>query len=240
MREHQLTLNQYVSPSPLSFTAPLFTFFCLNCMSYCVQSFLIHRWHAQSISYADPSISRFKPQYFTYIFIPADIVCLILQATGGALSSTSTAQEDVDMGVDISQAGLILQVIVLVLFLSLFADFLIVHRRKHGNVIPARMRLFLFFTFFAVILILIRCIYRIYELIDGYSGPNFRHQTEFIVLEGVWVYSNLLLRSLYDDLWLSWLLYSVMCIALFCLNLGHPGPGFYRLQKQIPEHVEFL
>jgi hypothetical protein len=137
-----------------------------------------------SIIRTDLSISRFNPKLFYWVFIPADVVCLILQATGGALSATGSTIKNVNTGVDISKAGLILQVIVLTLFLCLFVDYLISYHRKHKQGMSKRMRLFLAFMFFAAILILTRCIYRIVELKDGYFGPNFRHQPEFIALEG--------------------------------------------------------
>jgi len=109
----------------------------------------------------------------------------VLQATGGALSATGTTTTDVDTGVDVSKAGLILQVIVLIAFLLLFVDYLVTYYRLHNHDLLRELRVFLGFTFMAVVFILIRCIYRIIELKDGYFGPAFRHQTEFIVLEGV-------------------------------------------------------
>lgn len=137
-----------------------------------------------SIIRTDVSISRFNPKFFYWIFIPADVTCLVLQATGGALSATGSDLDAVNTGVNISKAGLILQVIILTLFLSLFVDYLISYHRKHKEKMSQPMRLFLAFMFLAGILILIRCIYRIVELKDGYFGPNFRHQPEFIALEG--------------------------------------------------------
>ncbi|KAJ4291612.1 hypothetical protein N0V90_009507 [Kalmusia sp. IMI 367209] len=140
---------------------------------------------APPITHADLSISRFNPKLFYWMFIPADLVCLVLQATGGALSATGSNLSAVATGVDVSKAGLILQVIVLVIFLSLSADYLIAYRRGHKGELPKRTKKFLLFMFLAVLLTLIRCIYRIVELGGGYFGPNFRHQPEFIGLEGV-------------------------------------------------------
>ena len=139
---------------------------------------------SRSILRIDPSLSRFNPRLFYWIFIPADIICLVLQATGGALSAAGSSAEDVDTGVDISQAGLILQVVVLILFLSLFGDYLLSVKRKATMRLQKRTRLFCFFLFAAVILILVRCVFRIVELKDGYTGPEFRKEAEFIALEG--------------------------------------------------------
>jgi hypothetical protein len=92
--------------------------------------------------------------------------------------------QGVTVGVNITKAGLILQVVLLVLFLSFFLDYLFALRRKNLKETPRRTRIFLLFLCLTVIFILIRCIYRIIELKDGYFGPNFRHQAEFIGLEG--------------------------------------------------------
>jgi hypothetical protein len=132
-------------------------------------------------------VSRFNPRLFYWIFIPADITCLVLQATGGALSATGWTLEQVNVGVNITKAGLILQVVLLVLFLSLFIDYLFALRKKQLAQTPNRMRMFLCFLGLTVVFILIRCVYRIIELKDGYFGPNYRHQKAFIALEGAWV-----------------------------------------------------
>lgn len=134
---------------------------------------------------ADPSLSRFNPKIFYYAFIPADVICLVLQATGGALSATGQQIEDVNTGVDVSKAGLILQVVVLVFFLSFFTDYLVLYRKHHRNSEFLRsLKVFLGFIYAAVVMILVRCIYRIIELKDGYFGEGFRQEGEFIGLEG--------------------------------------------------------
>ncbi|KUL87570.1 hypothetical protein ZTR_04587 [Talaromyces verruculosus] len=151
----------------------------------------------------DPSISRVKPRFISIFFIIVDIISLILQAVGGALSVVSTAQEDIDTGVDISLAGLIFQVVTLIGFVALFADYILSCRRKLQSFQEIRhtMGFFLLSLFICIILILLRCAYRIAELQEGYFSELFREEDLFIALES-----------------------SVMCLAVGCLNLGHPGP----------------
>lgn len=73
----------------------------------------------------------------------------------------------------------------LVIFLAFFTDFLVLYRRKHGaGGVLRRLRVFLGFMFAAVGLILVRCVYRIVELKDGYFGEEFRKEWEFVGLEG--------------------------------------------------------
>ncbi|KAF5561436.1 phospholipid-translocating ATPase [Fusarium napiforme] len=167
---------------------------------------------SQVINFVDPNVSRFSPKYFYWIFIPSDIISLILQAVGGAVSVVSTAQEDVTTGEDISIAGLVFQVVTLLCFVALFIDYVV-----RASKSPARYRLtkpiltFLFFLFLSTIFILIRCGYRIAELNGGYFSAIFRDEGLYIALESC-----------------------MMCIAVLLLNAGHPGYAF----KETPEFTK--
>ncbi|KAF5550326.1 phospholipid-translocating ATPase [Fusarium mexicanum] len=167
---------------------------------------------SQVINFVDPSISRFSPKYFYWIFIPSDIISLILQAVGGAVSVVSTAEDDVKTGEDVSIAGLVFQVVTLLCFVALFIDYVI-----RASKSPARHRLtksiltFLFFLFLSTIFILIRCGYRIAELNGGYFSAIFRDEGLYIALESC-----------------------MMCIAVLLLNAGHPGYAF----KETPEFTK--
>ncbi|EQL00290.1 sphingoid long-chain base transporter RSB1 [Ophiocordyceps sinensis CO18] len=77
---------------------------------------------SKAIVFFAPDLSRFKPNLFIWIFIPFDIVCLVLQAVGGALSTRSSGRDQA--GVNISMAGLALQVIILTAFVAAFADYM--------------------------------------------------------------------------------------------------------------------
>ncbi|EGU75066.1 hypothetical protein FOQG_01286 [Fusarium oxysporum f. sp. raphani 54005] len=167
---------------------------------------------SQVINFVDPNVSRFSPKYFYWIFIPSDIISLILQAVGGAVSVVSTAKDDVKTGEDISIAGLVFQVVTLLCFVGLFIDYVI-----RASKSPARYRLtkpiltFLFFLFLSTIFILIRCGYRIAELNGGYFSAIFRDEGLYIALESC-----------------------MMCIAVLLLNAGHPGYAF----KETPEFTK--
>ncbi|TFA97688.1 Sphingoid long-chain base transporter RSB1 [Trichoderma ghanense] len=159
---------------------------------------------SQSIMFLDPSLSRFKPQLFYWIFIPFDIVCLVLQAAGGAMSANDTGSDQT--GVDISQAGLSLQVIVLVAFIAAFGDYMFRYIRS-GRASNWGWRLTAFFSGLttATFLILARCAYRVAELKDGYDGSLIKEEATFIVLEGVFVF-----------------------LAAVALCFGQPGLGLKR------------
>ncbi|KAJ9617560.1 hypothetical protein H2204_013691 [Knufia peltigerae] len=140
----------------------------------------------QIITYISPKHSRFNPRLFYYIFIPCDIISLILQAIGGAMSSTSNGSSN--NGVNIALAGLSFQVATLVVFVALTVDYFIRSRKVWRSTrLPLKFKVFLTFLTLATVLILIRCCYRVYELNEGYSRDSeaLRDQTLFIALEAV-------------------------------------------------------
>lgn len=137
----------------------------------------------KSVNNLDRSLSRFPPRLFVWVFIPFDIVSLVLQAAGGALSSTQSGTGN-KSGVKISMAGLILQVITLVIFVGLFADYVVRYKRRStAGPLRSRVKIFLSFLFLSIILILVRCMYRVDELRDGYDGPLIRNEPLFMGLE---------------------------------------------------------
>lgn len=153
--------------------------------------------YPSSINYLDRSLSHFNPKFFVWFFIPIDIVSLILQAAGGALSATQSGSGN-KLGVRISMAGLILQVVTLVIFVALFIDYVVRYVRKStARPLQPRMKLFLSFLFLSIIFVLVRCIYRIDELRDGYDGPLIRNEPLFMVLEAAYVL--LALRNMFID-----------------------------------------
>ncbi|KAK3323323.1 parasitic phase-specific protein PSP-1 [Cercophora scortea] len=168
-----------------------------------------------AIKYLSPSLSRFNPDLFFWIFIPTDMLCLVLQAAGGALSTVSSGESNV--GVDLTLAGLSLQVIFMGVFAAFFADYLVryfrsdVYRHQQqqesqdsltdgSGRFGFRPKLFLNFMALAYLIILARCAYRVAELRGGYSGRIFKDEGLFIGLEGV-----------------------LILLSVVCLMIGHPG-----------------
>ena len=104
------------------------------------------------------------------------------------MSSTSSGSSKV--GVNIAIAGLSFQVFTLVVFILLAIDYAVRYLRDQRTQ-PSRMewsmsfKVFLGFLSLAIVCILVRCVYRIDELSNGYSGPLIHEQGLFIGLEGV-------------------------------------------------------
>ncbi|KAL1876306.1 hypothetical protein Daus18300_002935 [Diaporthe australafricana] len=160
---------------------------------------------AAAIEYFAPEVSRFRPRLYYWIFIPGDLICLVIQAAGGAMSTTSSGASQ--LGVDLALAGLVLQVAFMLIFCALFTDYLIRYARasRVAGAAPFTRRLAVFFGFMATatVLILVRCAYRLAELHEGYGGHLVRDEALFIDLEGV-----------------------MIIIAVYCLMVGHPGLVF--------------
>ncbi|ETN44824.1 uncharacterized protein HMPREF1541_09699 [Cyphellophora europaea CBS 101466] len=155
----------------------------------------------QIACYVDRSASRVNPKFFYWLFIPADVISLILQAAGGALSSTSNGSSDA--GVNIALAGLSFQLITLTFFAICVCDYMYRSRATWRSVkVPGRFINFCVWLALATVFILVRCAYRVYELSEGYSRDSeaLRDEPLFIALEGV-----------------------MIILAAWCLVPAHPG-----------------
>ncbi|KAL8753791.1 MAG: hypothetical protein Q9184_005317 [Pyrenodesmia sp. 2 TL-2023] len=176
------------------------TWFFVFCMFWgCVSEMI-------GILYLGPQYARFRPKAYYWVFIPCDIFSLVLQSVGGALSSTT--EGDSSAAVNVSIAGLSFQVFTLLVFIALTFEYAYrwqKARRATPSPTPLSraFKVFVAFLGLATLLILVRCIYRIDELSEGYSGPLIRNEGLFIGLEGVMV-----------------------LVAVYCMIVAHPGPVF--------------
>lgn len=140
-----------------------------------------------------PELSRLRPAWYTYIFITCDVISILLQAAGGAISAIADSKSLLNVGVDIMIAGLAFQVITLLVFFLLAAEYFWkvrthVSQLRSGSAALAqtlRFRLFLSAMLVAFICIFTRCCYRVGELSGGWGNPIMREQVEFIVLDAL-------------------------------------------------------
>lgn len=113
----------------------------------------------------------------------------MLQAAGGALSTTSEGSSQV--GINVSMSGLILQVVVLCVFLAFLIDYMVryvrLQRARGAAVIMARrQKLFFAGLSTAFALILARCAFRVDELSEGYTDSSkITHELMFVFMEGL-------------------------------------------------------
>lgn len=157
-------------------------------------------------------LARIQPKFVALGFMFCDFMSLLLQAVGGAIADTADYASSLqDVGINIMIAGLVLQVVGLTAFLVVCADF--AWRCKRGSLdmaaekVQTRRRMLLKLTVgslvLATIVILIRSVFRVVELWQGFSGALWNDEVDFMILDG-----------------------AMIALATICLTAFHPGPGF--------------
>ncbi|KAJ0162011.1 Sphingoid long-chain base transporter RSB1 [Colletotrichum tanaceti] len=162
-----------------------------------------------------PALSRVRPRLYPLIFLPADLTCLIVQAIGGGLAAAAgqTNKKLLDGGNQAIIAGIVLQVVVLMLFGATGADYWIRVRRwaRAGDHAAGdmalyrakRFRSFVYAVAAAYACVMIRCVYRVAEMAGGWGNHIMQDEVSFMVLD-----SSLVL----------------VCVTL--LTVFHPGIYF--------------
>ncbi|KAL4878073.1 RTA1 like protein-domain-containing protein [Aspergillus karnatakaensis] len=163
-------------------------------------------------------ISRLKPRNYAIVFVSCDVLALILQSVGGALTSTAEDDDGRDVGVSIMIAGLAFQVAALTLFITLAIEFAIRYRRRGGSGAPSTpdsegrkdgyaplrehklWKVWLFALVAATVTVYTRSIFRVIELNGGFDSELANDEITFMILEGAMI--------------------SITCI---CLTAIHPG-----------------
>lgn len=152
---------------------------------------------ADIVRFFGPEASWIRPTHYAWIFIPCDIISLILQATGGGLASVAAQNEEDDKpGTNIMVSGLAFQVFSLLMFISLTLAFvwrakrLRSHSKEYANdtmkpqVSRGRLALFAIPFSLAILTIFTRCVFRVAELSEGWDGDLIHDEATFIALEG--------------------------------------------------------
>ncbi|OTB02264.1 hypothetical protein M426DRAFT_200177 [Hypoxylon sp. CI-4A] len=192
--------------NPFSFAGFMSQIICIG-VAPVFFSAAIYVTMAKTVENLDPSLSRIRPKFYYILFISSDLFAGVFQSIGGGMSTSSSGSNRA--AVDLSLAGLSYQVFSMVVFCAVLADYLFRYSRsREGATMTDRLRLFLIFLSIAIVLILIRCGYRVAELSDGYTGGLIQNEPLFIGLEGV-----------------------LMVLAVFALCIGHPGLVFLLSEK---------
>ncbi|RDL39273.1 Uncharacterized protein BP5553_03613 [Venustampulla echinocandica] len=156
--------------------------------------------------------SRFKPRTYTLIFCTCDLISLVLQALGGGIASTANTQSSSDLGKNIMLAGLIFQVVSLVLFAICCGEFAFRVWSGKGSRNPTYTWLtqtglfkgFLIGLFVSSVTIFARSIYRCAELAGGFDGDLFKNdEALYMIMEP-----------------------TMIAVACICLTVFHPAVAF--------------
>ncbi|TVY22418.1 Sphingoid long-chain base transporter [Lachnellula hyalina] len=157
-------------------------------------------------------ISRFSPRTYAITFMTSDFISLVLQGAGGGLAATADDNSGSETGRAIMVAGVVFQVVSLLVFMGLWLEFIFRLRRTSESAKDVRfleLRVTKKFTWFqyalgaAVVLIFIRSVYRVAELQQGFNGPIANDEVSFMILEG-----------------------PIIFLAVLAMTVLHPGIAF--------------
>lgn len=176
-------------------------------------------------------ISIIRPIWYTRFFIFCDMISLSLQGAGGGLAASATQDSTMKLGNNLMLAGLIFQIVSLLLFATACIHFFIRVRKFKSLKNPlyrkvrssAKFRGFLCALNVSFITIFTRCIYRAVELGGGWNNKLMREETPYIILESWYVGTRRFV--IYGRLLTVWF-YSMIVIAVLALILFHPGASF--------------
>ncbi|KAI0198884.1 RTA1-domain-containing protein [Astrocystis sublimbata] len=132
-----------------------------------------------------------SPRLYSRVFIPCDIIALVVQGAGGAISVTEeVTTTGVTPGSALVIAGLTFQLISLTIFFLLFGAVLWPSSIWHpaSSDLPLRqakrIRTFAILIIVAILLIIGRSAFRVAELSEGVRGDLIHDELLFIIFDG--------------------------------------------------------
>lgn len=141
------------------------------------------------------AFSRIKPAWYTWLFISCDIFSIALQGAGGGVASAAGPGDKniLDIGNGLMIAGMVFQVVTLLLFGVLSVEYAIrvLKHKDELNPETVGMRRSLKFKSFVVALVLaytvimIRCVYRVAEMSGGWGNSIMKEETLFTALDSL-------------------------------------------------------
>uniref|UniRef100_A0A8H7XW50 RTA1-domain-containing protein n=1 Tax=Psilocybe cubensis TaxID=181762 RepID=A0A8H7XW50_PSICU len=171
----------------------------------------------QIIKRLGPSFSRLQPKRF--VFCTCDVLALVVQGGGGGIAASATDNpSQIDLGSRIMLVGIVVQLVVIIGFSVLAAEFLIRFyknmpfqgrsdesmRKLLNTEVKSRMtpniKLILYGVLLSTVFFLVRSIYRVIELSEGWEGPVMRTQMYFNIMDGL-----------------------MIVLAMYTVNVFHPG-----------------
>ncbi|KAI0114383.1 RTA1-domain-containing protein [Nemania sp. FL0031] len=133
-----------------------------------------------------------NPRLYARVFIPGDVLALLIQSSGGGVSVTEDVDPNggVSTGQGIIIAGLTLQVVSLTIFFILFlgviwpTDLFRSNRARRLDRDDKRVRMFIVLILIAIVLIIGRSAFRVAEFSGGIFGSLGHNEILFIVFDG--------------------------------------------------------
>ncbi|KAG9118476.1 hypothetical protein FRC07_007001, partial [Ceratobasidium sp. 392] len=166
------------------------------------------------VTVVGPQYSRISASLYAKIFITADVAALVIQAAGGAMASTANTPQGSKNGGNIMLAGIVIQLVAVVLFTILALEFVIrysINRPARSlqepeqkytgwSLVPRGVVWMLVALGIATLFVLIRSVYRTIELTDGWNGTIIS-----------------------TEKWFNWFDAMPIVVAMTTFNVFHPG-----------------
>ncbi|KAF7341349.1 hypothetical protein MVEN_01871400 [Mycena venus] len=151
------------------------------------------------------SYSRLTPKSYTILFLPCDIIALVVQGVGGGMASSANDLDGANQGANVMLGGIGFQFGSVPFSLKGIlangrSQCLRAHKGTPRGTFTPRLKFMLVALAFSTTVLFIRSIYRLIELSGGWEGPVIRTEVYFNVFDG-----------------------GMVTLAIFTLNFVHPG-----------------
>lgn len=193
-----------------NFDAYVMQFVCIT-LAPCFLMAGIYFILAQLTVVMGQAFSILRPMQYSLIFIICDLISIVLQAAGGAMAAIELSDhKSTRSGSNVMVIGLAYQVFTMALFLILWFIFCYrcyISKKRYGSRIfskefehvrQRKMFVPLFYSVtVSVILIFIRSIYRLIEMVEGFSSDMANNETMFMFFEALMVSLATLLMTIF-------------------------------------------
>ncbi|KAM0755291.1 hypothetical protein T439DRAFT_375693 [Meredithblackwellia eburnea MCA 4105] len=127
-----------------------------------------------------PNQSPLSSKMFKIVFITADVFALVLQGAGGGIAATATSESLSHAGSHLMLAGIVFQLVVMLVFFAYTAWFY--SRARKEFYLAGKRVIWLFFGVgLSSFMIIVRGAYRTAELAGGFKGTLARNQYTFLL-----------------------------------------------------------
>jgi membrane protein implicated in regulation of membrane protease activity len=160
------------------------------------------------VLYCGPQYSPLKARLYPWVFVGCDFASIVLQAIGGGVAASggsSDSMKIINVGNNVIITGIAFQIATMSVCGLLVVFYLWRYRkartqrhasteksafelsRSQGTVSERKLYFFGAILVLAYTTVLIRCIYRLPEMAGGWGNPLMRKETEFLLLDGMYV-----------------------------------------------------
>ncbi|KAJ7615912.1 RTA1-like protein [Roridomyces roridus] len=172
--------------------------------------------------------SRLSARTYAILFLCCDFISLVIQGIGGGMAARAVAKHiNPEKGGHVMLAGIIFQLITITVYAFCAGEFVFRYARskpisaspavakQERPILTQRMKILLYALALSTTLLLIRAVYRVCELADGWTGRIIHTQVYFNVLDG-----------------------AAIVLAMYTLNFVHPGMFLELRSSRRSEKIE--